>query len=190
MTDTASSAERAAPEATEPTSEVESAAAGSQSRQRQRDDARGVKRTAAKKLSRSSSRTVVKAQPRVLERRYRQTVRRIDLWSVLKLSICFYLTALLVALGAGVVLWWIGAQLGVIEGVEDFMGELLSSDDFKFLSFRILRGATLIGLVLVCLLVVLTVLAAAFYNVFSEIIGGVEITVAEEEQQQSRDTKR
>jgi hypothetical protein len=118
---------------------------------------------------------------RLLERRYRQTIRRVDLWSVLKLSICFYLAALIVALGAGMVLWWIASQLGVIDGVEDFMGELLSSDDFQFLSWRILRGATLIGLVVVCLMVVLTVLAAAFYNVFSEIVGGVEITVSEEE---------
>jgi hypothetical protein len=110
-------------------------------------------------------------------------VRRIDLWSVLKLSICFYLTALVVSLGAGIVLWWIATQLGVIEGVEDFMGELLSSDDFKFLSWRILRGTTLVGLVVVCFMVVLTVLAAAFYNVFAEIIGGVEVTVSEEETQ-------
>ena len=42
-------------------------------------------------------------------------------------------------------------------------------------------GATLIGLVLVCVLVVITVLAAAFYNLFSELIGGLEVTVVEHE---------
>ena len=40
-----------------------------------------------------------------------------------------------------------------------------------------LRGATLIGLVVVCLLSRVTVLAAAFYNLFSELLGGVEVTV-------------
>ena len=44
-----------------------------------------------------------------------------------------------------------------------------------------LRGATLVGLVVVCLLVVITVLAAAFYNLFSELLGGIEVTVVEEE---------
>ena len=140
------------------------------------------RRSAAARLARYSQRRQrLQARPRVVERHYRQTIRRVDLWSVLKLSICFYLTAMLVALGAGVVLWWIATQLGVIEGVEEFMGELLSSEDFRFLSWRILRGATLIGLVLVCLMTVLTVLAAAFYNVFAEIVGGVEVTVSEEE---------
>ncbi len=137
------------------------------------------RRSAARRLQRSR-RTATK--PRIIERRYRQTVKHIDLWSVLKISICFYLTALLVALGAGMVMWWLGTQLGVIEGVEEFMGELLSSEDFQFLSWKILRGATLIGLVIACLMVVLTVLGAAFYNVFSEIVGGVEITVSEDEQ--------
>ena len=34
----------------------------------------------------------------VYERRYRQTVRSIDIWSVLKISLCFYLCALIVVL--------------------------------------------------------------------------------------------
>ena len=41
------------------------------------------------------------------ERRYRQTIRSIDVWSVLKISLCFYMAALIVMLLAGVVLWWI-----------------------------------------------------------------------------------
>ena len=32
------------------------------------------------------------------ERRYRQTVRSIDVWSVLKISLCFYMCALIVVL--------------------------------------------------------------------------------------------
>ena len=52
---------------------------------------------------------------------------------------------------------------------------------FHFLSWEVLRGATLIGLVIVCVLVVITVLAAAFYNLFSELIGGLEVTVVEHE---------
>jgi hypothetical protein len=45
----------------------------------------------------------------------------------------------------------------------------------------VLRGATIVGLVLVCVLVVITVLAAAFYNLFSELVGGLEVTVVEHE---------
>jgi hypothetical protein len=121
------------------------------------------------------------AGARTLERRYHQVVRRVDLWSVLKVSLCFYLCALVVALGAGMVLWMIASGANVVDNVESFMDDL-GFADFKFLSWRILKAATLIGLVLVALGTMLTVLAAAFYNLFSELVGGVEITVVEQDQ--------
>ena len=116
------------------------------------------------------------------ERRYRQTIRRVDLWSVLKISICFYLTALIVLIMSGVVLWWIASATGIIGDVESAVGDIIGSkNDFKFLSWKVLRASTLVGLVWVCLMVVVTVLAAAFYNLFSELLGGIEVTVVEEE---------
>ena len=115
------------------------------------------------------------------ERRYRQTVRSIDIWSVLKIALCFYLCALIVVLLAGVVLWWIASAVGAVHNIERFVGDLVSDNKFHFLSWEVLRGATIIGLVLVCVLVMITVLAAAFYNLFSELIGGLEVTVVEHE---------
>ena len=115
------------------------------------------------------------------ERRYRQTIRSIDIWSVLKIALCFYMCALIVVLLAGAVLWWIASAVGAIHNVEKFVGDLVSDQHFHFLSWEVLRGATLIGLVVVCVLVVITVLAAAFYNLFSELIGGLEVTVVEHE---------
>jgi Transmembrane domain of unknown function (DUF3566) len=115
------------------------------------------------------------------ERHYRQTIRRVDLWSVLKISICFYVMALVVVLFAGVVLWWIASAFGVISDIENFVGELVNSTDFKFLSWNVLRASALVGLVIVCVMVIWTVVGAAFYNLFSQIFGGVEVTVVEEE---------
>ncbi|MDQ1457798.1 MAG: hypothetical protein QOH28_3418 [Actinomycetota bacterium] len=123
------------------------------------------------------------ASPRqVFERRYVQTIRSVDLWSVLKVAICFYLSALIVILVAGVMLWWVASAAGVVASVESFVGELVNNKDFRLLSWEVLRAATLIGLVLVCLMTVVTVLAAAFYNLFSELLGGIEVTVVEQEE--------
>jgi hypothetical protein len=123
------------------------------------------------------------ASPRqVFERRYVQTVRSVDLWSVLKVAICFYLCALIVILVAGVMLWWIASAAGVVASIESFVGELVNNKDFRLLSWEVLRAATLIGLVVVCLMTVVTVLAAAFYNLFSELLGGIEVTVVEQEE--------
>jgi hypothetical protein len=119
--------------------------------------------------------------PVARQRRLRHTIQKVDLWSVLKLSLCFYLCGLAVAIVALISLWVIADAFGVVENVEDFAGELLSSDDFTFLSGAMLRGVALVGLVLVMLQVVVTVISAAFYNLFAELFGGIEVTVVEEE---------
>lgn len=115
------------------------------------------------------------------QRRYRQTIQKLDLWSVLKVSLCFYVTGLIVTVAAAVVLWVVADAFNVIHDIERFMGDLLSSKDFKFLSARILEGTVLVGLVIVALLTILTVIAAAFYNLFGELIGGIEVTIVEDD---------
>jgi hypothetical protein len=120
-------------------------------------------------------------QPLLESRRYRQTIHRVDLWSVLKISVCFYICAMAVLMVALVALWAIADAAGVIHSVEKFFGDLLQTKDFTFLSAEILRGTLLVAAVLVVLLIVITVIGAAFYNLFAELFGGVEITISEDE---------
>jgi hypothetical protein len=115
-------------------------------------------------------------------RRFRQTIVRVDLWTVTKLSLCFYVSGMFVTLVAIVALWSIADAAGIIGSVEKFLGDLLSTKDFTFLSAQVLRGAILIALVVVALLVVITVVAASFFNIFAELFGGLEMTIKEEEQ--------
>jgi hypothetical protein len=125
---------------------------------------------------------VAAARPAPVERRYHQTVRRVDVWSVLKVSVCFYLSALVVMLAAGIILWTIADSVGAIHNLENFVSDLLDNrkGEFHLFPLEILRAATLIGLVMVCLTTVLTVLGAALYNLFAELVGGIEVTVVEE----------
>lgn len=118
---------------------------------------------------------------RVLQRKYVQTISGFDLWSVLKVAVCFYLCALVVLLTAGALLWTLLSTVGVIGNAESFVGDLVNNDEFSFLSWGVLRAATLIGVVMVCILTVLTVLGAAFYNLFAQAIGGIEVRVVEQE---------
>ena len=106
---------------------------------------------------------------------------KVDLWSVTKLALCFYISAMFVSMVAMIALWMIADAAGIIKSVEEFLGDLLSAKDFKFLSGEVLRGTILVGLVLVVLQVVITVIAASFYNIFAELFGGLEITIKEEE---------
>jgi hypothetical protein len=121
-------------------------------------------------------------QPQIeLGRRYRQTIHRVDLWSVLKIAVCFYICGMAVTMVALIALWAIADAAGVIHSVEAFLGDLLQTKNFTFLDAAILRGALLVSAVLVVLQIVITVIAAAFYNVFAELFGGIEITISEDE---------
>ena len=77
-------------------------------------------------------------------RRYRQTIHRVDLWTVLKMSVCFYICGMAVTMVAIIALWVIGDAAGVINSVEDFLGDLLQTEDFTFLDAEILRGTVLV----------------------------------------------
>jgi hypothetical protein len=114
-------------------------------------------------------------------RRVRHTIKKIDLWSALKISLCFYVCEMAVIITAIAFLWVVADAFGVIGSVEKFIGDLLSSKDFNFLSAAMLRGTILVGLVLVAIQVVATILACAFYNLFAELFGGVEVTVIQED---------
>ena len=113
-------------------------------------------------------------------RRVRRVVRRIDTWSVLKVAALFHLSLVLVLLIAGVILWAAGSSLGAIEGVEKFM-RAIGFEDFRFVGAQLLRGFTAAGLVLVLLGTGLSVLMAVVYNLISDVVGGIELTVLEED---------
>jgi hypothetical protein len=107
-------------------------------------------------------------------------VRKVDIWSVLKVSLCFYLASLAVVLLAGVVTWAIADSAGLIGDFESFMGDMLSSKNYQLVPSQILEGTALVGIVVVAMLVIMTVVAAALYNVFASWVGGVELLVSDD----------
>ena len=70
----------------------------------------------------------------------------------------------------------------MIHSVENFFGDLLQTKNFTFLDAgdparRAARRARCSW----CSQIVITVIAAAFYNLFAELFGGIEITITEDE---------
>jgi len=120
------------------------------------------------------------------ERRFRQTIQKVDLWSVTKIALCFYVSAMGVVLVSLIALWVVADSAGIIDNVENFIGDLFSSEDFHFVSGEVLRGAVLVGVVCVALMLAFTIIAASFYNIFAELFGGIEVVIREEEQPPKR----
>jgi hypothetical protein len=99
---------------------------------------------------------------------------------VLKLSLLFHLAAFLVTLFAGIGLWAVAVNAGATGDVEGFIREAFALKSFTFDGDRIFQAAVLGGLSLVVAATTLTVLLAALFNLMSDVVGGVRLTVLEE----------
>lgn len=111
-------------------------------------------------------------------RRVRRVVRRFDVWTVLRFGVLFNLSLFVVAMVTGLLLWAAGSAVGAIDNINDFLGELLG---LKLVGSVIIRVYLLGGLVLALLGTGASVLMAVLYNLISDVVGGVELTVLEED---------
>lgn len=112
-------------------------------------------------------------------RRSRLIIRRFDPWTVLKFSGLLYLSMYFVVLVAGIVLWTIATATGVRGNIESFVGELIASDNFKFQAGQILRSSVYGGAVLVLVGSLANVTMAVLFNLISDVVGGIGISVEE-----------
>lgn len=109
----------------------------------------------------------------------RVVVRRVDPWSVLKLSLLFYLCMCLVLLVAGALLWAGASAAGVVGNIESFIADI-GFDEFRFVPGDILRASVIGGLVLVVAGTIANMLLAALFNLMCDIVGGLKVTLAED----------
>lgn len=132
-----------------------------------------------KKLARSLQPVVLpRHRPRV--RRVTRVVRHIDTWSVFKIAVLFNIFLYSVCLTAGVMLWRVALNTGTIENIERFF-ESFGWQTFELKGGEIYHNAWIVGLFGVVGLTGLAVLAATMFNLITDLVGGVRVTVLEEE---------
>ncbi len=107
-------------------------------------------------------------------------VKRLDPWSVLKVSLLFYLSMFLILLVALVGLWAAANSVGVVDNIESFM-DSIGFTDFTFEANQLLRAVALGGAVLVLAGTFGNVVMAVLYNVISDVVGGLKITLGEDD---------
>ena len=115
----------------------------------------------------------------------RVVLRRVDPWAVLKVSALFWFSIVLIVLTAGVLLWAAAASVGLVSGIEDAMAGF-GFEDYEFLPGKILRGAALVGLVIAVAGTFGNVLLAVLYNLISDTVGGLRLTLSEDAPSSSR----
>ena len=121
---------------------------------------------------------VHRAKPRV--RRVRRVVRSVDTWTVFKVSAIFFLIAYIIVLVAGVLLWNLANSTGTVDNVERFF-ESFGWESFEFKGGEIYHSYWIIGLFLVVAGTGLNVTLAVLFNLIADLVGGIGVTVLEEE---------
>ena len=122
--------------------------------------------------------TGVDSRPRM--RRVTRVVRDVDVWSVFKVGLVFHLVLFVVALVAATLIWSVANSTGTIDNVENFF-ESFGWETFSFDGATLFGNFLAFGLLAALLGTATWVIGAVMFNLITELVGGVRVSVLEEE---------
>ena len=135
---------------------------------------------------RCAPRTGARTTPRTRKARLR--VAKADPWSVMKVSFLLSIALGICTIVAAAVLWMVMDAMGVFSTVGGTISEATGSNEgngFDLQSFlslpRVLLFTSVIAVIDVVLATALATLGAFIYNLSAGFVGGVELTLAEDE---------
>ena len=120
-------------------------------------------------------------------RRARLNLKRIDPWSVMKFSFAVSVVLFIVVVVATSVLYLALDAMGVWSEINKSLGDLVnasggqsaSTGGFRITAWGVIGTSMLVGAVNVVLFTALATLGAFIYNVCADLVGGIELTLAE-----------
>jgi hypothetical protein len=132
------------------------------------------------RASAPTSRIQVATRPRGPLRASMQ-IRRVDPWTVLKVSLVLSVALFFVWMVAVAFLYLVLGGMGVWSKLNSNVGDLLTNPGNTELvsSGAIFGTAALIGLVNIVLLTAMATVGAFIYNLTTDLVGGVEVTLAD-----------
>ena len=115
--------------------------------------------------------------------RVRRVIRKVDPWTALKVSFVInFVVALSIVLGL-IILWILLVNAGIPQGLEEIAKRLALLDDNASLvgnSEQLFSSVVFFAIFYMVAQTALTTLGVIFYNLVSDIVGGVEVIVLEE----------
>ncbi|WNG92935.1 DUF3566 domain-containing protein [Mycobacterium sp. ITM-2016-00318] len=132
----------------------------------------------------SAGRVQVTSRPHAGPVRASMQIRRIDPWSALKVSLVLSVALFFVWIIAVAFLYLVLGGMGVWSKLNSNVGDLLTSASGQaggelVSSGTIFGGAALIGLVNIVLLTAMATVGVFIYNLTTDLVGGVEVTLAD-----------
>lgn len=118
-----------------------------------------------------------KARQRALTVSAKATVRHLDVASVIKVSLVFYLVILAVVVLASILLWYAADAFGALPPLERSVRTLFDLKTFVLHPAAVAEYTCLGGAVLCVAGVVANAIAAIIYNLIADVVGGVRVRV-------------
>ena len=117
-------------------------------------------------------------------RRARLVIKHIDPWTVMKVSFVVSLVMLVVGVVAVSVIYAVLGKMGVWDSINNFVDEISPTTTKASLhnpltGSRIIGITAIVGAINVVLLTAVATLGAAIYNLISDLVGGVEVTLTD-----------
>lgn len=106
-------------------------------------------------------------------------LRKVEPWSVLKISFLFYLCVMVVIIGAMMILYAILGAIGALDSLTRLIRDLFADQSFEIHGGWLFARGLSIGLVLVVLWTLINVFIVFLYNLLSDVVGGIEVTLSE-----------
>jgi hypothetical protein len=113
-------------------------------------------------------------------RKVTRIVRHVDPWSTFKVALVMSIVLYVVVLTAGVLLWNVALDTGTVDNVERWFTQF-GWERFELVGAEIFENARRLGLFGIVALTGAAVLVATLFNLVSDLVGGVRLTVLEEE---------
>jgi hypothetical protein len=115
-------------------------------------------------------------------RRARMVIKRVDPLSVLKVSVIFYACMALVVDAVVVIVYWSVGVLGVLDSLKELLTSLGFGDPktgFQISGGWMFKWLALGSVGSIVVWSVVTTLFAILYNLVSDLVGGVSVTLAD-----------
>ena len=112
-------------------------------------------------------------------RQAKVVLRKVGPWSVLKVSFFFYLCVMVVILGAMMILYAILGAIGALDSLTRLIRDLFADQSFQIHGGWLFSRGLSIGLALVVLWTLINVFIVFLYNLLSDVVGGIEVTLSE-----------
>ena len=113
-------------------------------------------------------------------RRVRRIIRKIDPWTVLKVSLVLWTVVMLAVLLGSVIMWSLLRNAGTPDRILDFINGFGLFDPITLEGENLFRAVLFLCITSAVLWSGASTLLAVFYNLISDVVGGIEVVVLEE----------